>query len=59
MKDKRAARIEKAAARVVKLLSSLKNWERCDKETGAECRGLRCEFPEHQAVIILENALRS
>jgi hypothetical protein len=31
-----------------------KNWERCDKETGSECRGLTCDFVEHRVMLILE-----
>lgn len=30
-----------------------KNWERCDKETGKECRGPLCDHVEHRVMIIL------
>ncbi len=31
-----------------------KNWERCDRETGEECRGMKCDFPEHRVLAILD-----
>lgn len=34
-----------------------KDWERCDKETGRECRWLKCHLATHRAVAILERAL--
>lgn len=30
-----------------------KNWERCDRETGKECRGPICDYPEHRVIIAL------
>lgn len=30
-----------------------KNWERCDKETGAECRGPICEHVEHRVMVTI------
>ena len=33
------------------------DWERCDGETGRECRGLRCFVPTHRALLYLNRAI--
>jgi hypothetical protein len=29
-------------------------WVRCDKETGRECDGAQCSYPEHRVMVILD-----
>lgn len=45
------ATIDKLVKQAIDILD--KNWTRCDKETGKECRGPLCEYPEHQVMILL------
>lgn len=30
-----------------------KHWERCDKDTGEECRGPICDHVEHRVMVML------
>ncbi len=32
-----------------------KNWQRCDKETGQECKGKMCEYVEHRVMEMICN----
>ena len=34
-----------------------KDWERCDAETGRECRGVRCAVGSHRAMIFLHRIM--
>ncbi len=34
-----------------------KDWENCDRETGRECRGVRCWVRAHRALVYLNRAL--
>lgn len=31
-----------------------KNWQRCDEETGEECKAIRCWMSEHRAMAYLD-----
>lgn len=45
------AKIEDLIQKAIALLDN--SWERCDKETGKECRGPLCEIPTHRVMILL------
>lgn len=34
-----------------------KGWERCDQETGRECRGVRCALGAHRAMVYLHRIM--
>jgi len=34
-----------------------KDWERCDKETGRECLGVKCAWGAHRALVYLNRAI--
>jgi hypothetical protein len=44
--------ISELVAEAINILSQ--NWERCDKDTGDECKGAQCDFVEHRVMAILD-----
>lgn len=51
--ERAAVKMGAAITRALALLGG-NQWERCDEETGAECKGARCSFAAHKAAAILE-----
>lgn len=47
----------KTAIRQATALIGGLQWERCDDETGRDCKGLKCPMDAHRAWWILANAL--
>lgn len=33
------------------------DWERCDEETGRECRGVKCSLGAHRALVYITRAI--
>ena len=44
-------------AAIAAILDIGKDWNRCDEETGRECRGFSCQDGSHRAIAKLHDAL--
>lgn len=55
MKKKKVVTITQSQAIILQAMEFISNdWQRCDDETGAECRGRNCHVGAHRAIVLLE-----